>query len=1073
MDDRDLDRSTLEDPILSLTAGNEAPYSDVLAYFAAKRQILRTAKSKIPPVENELLLQACNKLYHTGRKLFSEAHYDLLAKYSAFSADIIVAMRPAVIKNLFGNYRESDEIVAQRLFILAMLHKHGVITNKNGKISDPQDWIRYLNKIDAAKLDQYERVFVQLEFIAPQDPEFFAQIKAHNDLDSLAESDIPAVLAFQKSYELPNTFTEDTQIKGFTLISEYICKKTRYPKEWKTAIQTAWDMPSVEASFELYKLYSERKHWLNRYANLPLIRSFLNYFYNKPIFTVFAAEPLTQACSLLQAAGELNIEHFKLIADMAETGLAYCQLLDSKELLTGENLEKIKDIPESILRNICHANKTRGLTVTTLNVLLRLGQQQIDATAWMEYKPNWLLLAKLSNKSLITLGSLALSEKIFLNIKRLHENKFTEIFEILTPDQQELVLNDDLEDELVFKNLKQIQDLNFLEVFQLLSPEHQNVLLIDEGVSNKILNLLSHLHRLGILNSSNVQAVFAAQQQLLDDNQLYNTLTNLEKTSVKKDQKKFNHFMQIGDRTPASTRSVERSTDILPVLTTNTLLDEELTKHVSQTLHNIGITMHAEELGAYSPAVLNAFYATLPIFQEDNLLSQDTVKNLLRIFSTAPDPKVRCQCIILLSQCGLLNPTKLTTFISKLELAYQDNPNLFNEVYAEAWVQTETNSKWLEQRFGTNAEDLEDVSMGISAETLTQRFLLSNEENSAFLALDDTKYQIARHGRPAVLQQVIKLLDKSNLRIANILEDLLQINEQQIQKVYYWLSILDRSGLLHPANVKQLLNHQQTVVGDIQHLKTIVMTLKEQSEILMHTIFTQKMLDQLLNPDTPALSKQRILDYLQTAVQNPSTTAKFVYIVSDAADVAGEKAVVVQDQLRRTAGEVAAAASDMTQKASAYAYSKLKMFSNTAWLATNKPATVDPLPTHMLIARQSPDFPNSYYQSHEDHLQQDLTTLQSGGLLNEENVEWLMQQPRQENLGRCLRLLATVNLLQDGEDWQQKVTELSNCDRKELDQIETKCQRVLQSNASSQVKENTMQFWIVSMLQNAGNSPKQ
>lgn len=83
---------------------------------------------------------------------------------------------------------------------------------------------------------------------------------------------------------------------------------------------------------------------------------------------------------------------------------------------------------------------------------------------------------------------------------------------------------------------------------------------------------------------------------------------------------------------------------------------------------------------------------------------------------------------------------------------------------------------------------------------MLQRYLIENEENSAYLALDDVKYRIADHARSAILQQAIKLFDKSKLNIESIFDELLQTNEEQIQKIHAYLFMLDKSALLDAKN---------------------------------------------------------------------------------------------------------------------------------------------------------------------------------------------------------------------------------------------------------------------------------
>lgn len=1017
MDDR-VDLQNNDEPILEPSNGNEASYSDLVAYFAAKRQILKGKKLSL---ENTSFLQACSKVYNVGPKLFSEANYELLKQYSNFTEEIVIDLRPATLKAVFGNFTDPDDVVQNRIFILSVLYKNGVIENNLGKIRD-QGWIKFLNSIDKIKLDEYARVFAQIDEVAIDNINFFSRVKAHNDLDTLAK-DLQSSLALNKAYGLKDTLTQDTQIKGFTLINEHVCKRTRFfPGPWKIAMRAAWEMPSSEASFELYRLYSERQIWLAGYIKFPVIHKFLSYFYSKPIFSTFDEEPLTQACKLLQSVGELDIDNYKVIEDMPETGLAFCSLLNSKGILKTEYLQKINGISESTLQHICEANEKQLITLPTLNLLIKLGKKGIDGTTWMIYKPNWLIISKLSDHSLKTLGSIELNEQIFEQIKNLYELNFMPIFDRLNESQQ--------------KNM--LTNVNY----------------------EKISTLLLHLEKIGLFTPENVQSIFDNQVRLIKDNKMVQSILNLEKNYVKRDQKRFDRIIQPTDKLSApKPRTPSQSQPAVSSLKTvlSTLPDEQIARHVSEKLKKIGIVISEEELGAYSPAVLQAFHAAFPLFTEDNLLTQKNIQYMLRLFSAAPDPQTRCRCIIILSQCGLLIPEKLYNNINKLEYVMQQNPPLFREIYAEAWVQTETNSKWLEQTISAGLQET-DLSLN-TEETLIQRFLIENEENAAYLALDDTKEIIAAHAQPPLVQQTIKLLDKSKLSIKTVLERLLQTNAEQIQKVHAWLFILDKAELLDASNASQILKLGRHLPGNLDYLKNIVMALKAQPEFKLNTYLKQNTLDQLLKEDTNPQTKQKILDYIQLVIQNPSTAVKLAYVVADVAEVAGEKAVVVQDQLKRGAGVLATAATNMSQQV----YGKIKMFTSKT-----KPTVAELLP----IATQNRHFNRSYYQTHLEQLNQDLSALLSQDLQSEPNVDWLVRQPNQEVVGRCLRLLANANMLKDEDQWQNKVGALAAHDARELTKLESRCQRVLSSAEPKDVKEKTIQMWLEPVLLSLGHSPK-
>ena len=1030
MDEKHLSNESLID----LSQSNEASYEDLLAYFSAKRKIyLGKPKGKNLPLENTLFLQACSKLYNTGPKLFSESNYELLKQHPKFAEEIVVAFRPAVLKAVFGNYIAPKSVVENIVFILSVLHKNGIIENHAGKIKD-QDWIKFLNALDPEKLDQYAHIFAHIDTMSIADPGFFARVKAHNDLGALQTS-----LLLHKAYNdkgslSKDALSEDTQIKGFTLINEYVCKRTRFfPKPWKKAMRIAWEEPSLDASFELYKLYAEQQIWLDNYINFPIIYSFLSYFYSKPIFQSFDEEPLTKVCRLLQSVGELNMSNFNVIADMPQTALSYCELLNSKGVLNTEYLQNSKNLSELTLQNICEANKKQLITTPTLKLLIRLGKIGIDGTTWMIHKPNWLIVSKLSDRSLKNLGSLELNEQIFGKLKSLYEHDFIQLFDRLSEDYQ--------------------QDL-------LTNVNHE-----------RITTLLQHLEEIGLFTPENIKSIFDNQALFIEDSTLLQSILNLEKSYVSRDQKKFDRVMQSRDRsasrsrTPSPPSSPSQPTSPAPTAILSTLPDEQIARHVSKKLKTIGIIIKEDELEAYSPAVLHAFHAVLPLFNEEDLLTQNNLKSMLRLFSAAPDPQIRCRCIIIMSQCGLLIRDKLTTNIGKLEFLNQENPARFREIYAEAWVQTETNSKWLQQTISAGIQEI-DPSLN-AEETLIQRFLIENEENSAYLALEDIKHRIASHERPPLVQQAIKLLDKSKLSIQSILDDLLHTNEEQLQKVYAWLFILDKAGLLDSNNAKQIIRHRQDLAGDIDFLKTVVTGLKARPEFKMNTALKQKNFDQLVSDETSLQTKQKILEYINLSMHNPSAAAKLAYMASDLADVAGEKAVVVQDQLKRTAGVLASAATDVGQKV----FDKIKLFSSKTALSS-KPTIPELLSFYSAVARQSSHFNGSFYQTHLQHLNQDLTALLSQELLSEPNVKWLVQQPNQESLGRGLRLLAQANMLKDDEHWQNKISILSAYDSQNLTKLESKCRRVLSSQESPAAKENTVQMWLEPLLRSEDRSNK-
>lgn len=124
------------------------------------------------------------------------------------------------------------------------------------------------------------------------------------------------------------------------------------------------------------------------------------------------------------------------------------------------------------------------------------------------------------------------------------------------------------------------------------------------------------------------------------------------------------------------------------------------------------------------------------------------------------------------------------------------------------------------------------------------------------------------------------------------------------------------------------------------------------------------------------------------------------------------------------------------------------------------------------LARQNTHFNGSFYQTHLKHLNKDLNALLSQGLLSEPNVNWLVQQPNQELMGRCLTLLAKANMLKDDDHWQNKVSILSAYDSQELTKLETKCRGVLTSQESLEVKQHTVQMWLEPIIRSDARSHK-
>lgn len=498
MHDRNTENQSFAEPLLDLPNANEASYEALSDYLSAKRKLfLSQPKGKKRPIENTQFLQACSQVYHASPRLFSEDNYGLLKRHAKLAEEIISELRPATLKALFGNAKDSHSAVENRLYILSVLHKKGILRNINGKIND-QDWLPFLNTLNSEKLDHYANVFELIEPLDIPDPIIFSQLKAHNDLEQLP-AELSNSLLLNAAYGNQNTlpsglFPEESQIKGFTLINEHICKRTRFfPKAWKIAMKNAWNDPSVDASFELYKLYSERLLWLSSFIAFPVIYRFLSYFYTRPIFQTFDQEPLTQASKVLQSHGVLTKSNFNIIADMTPLQLSFCAILASKSRLSSEYLSMIKTIPEPILQNIFQANAEMWILPNKFDVILKLAQKGIDATPWIIHRPNWVLISNLSDQNLKLLDSLELNAAVFERLNYLHTENRMPIFDYLNAEQQKEILT-----------LPQIE---------------------------KILPLLQHLKNIDLFTPENIQFIFNHQKRLIEDENLSSAFLNLEKST--------------------------------------------------------------------------------------------------------------------------------------------------------------------------------------------------------------------------------------------------------------------------------------------------------------------------------------------------------------------------------------------------------------------------------------------------------------------------------------------------------------------------------------------------------------
>lgn len=971
-----------------------------------------------------LFLQTCRKIYQIGPKLFSQNTYETLSQFSTFAEEILVHLRPSQIKALLGYYQDDQEMIYNRMYILSILHQQGILQHSNGSVSD-DGWIGFINALDAHKLDQYMRVFVKIEPITINNPKFFTQLKAHNDLDNLP-ADLQHTLSLSAVYGTPS-FPEDTQIKGFTLINEFVCKRTRtFPRTWKNAMRVAWESPSLEASFELYKLYIERQNWLNSFT-IPFAREFFSYFYQKPIFKIFDIEPLTQVCKLLQSANEFNLENFKIVALMPETAFAVCLMLQVKMRLNAQYLQEISQIPEDILKHIYEANQKKVLTVLNLDVLIRLGKLGIDGTVWMNIEPNLFIVSKLSDQTLTQLDLSKINQQTFENIKYLNEKQWIDFYEHLPQAHKHNILN--------------------------------------HAKFEKIINLLKHLETLGLCTEENIADIFAQQKLILDDKDLYQSIINIEKSYPSRDQKRLNHI--IHKKAVPSLLLNTQSKEFHPRQVSSTLSGELLSTSISQHLETMGIIMKKEELEVYDPSVLQAFSAFIRLDNEDIKLDKEKSMHILGLFYSAPDPIIRCQCLIILSQCGLLRTKHLNSRITKLEALNKTNPALFKEICSEAWLQTETSSTWLEKTLTIGITEEKEPNLNLD-ETLIQKYYIQNVENSAYLSLYDIKYRIMEHKSSHLVQQVLKLIDKSNINIESVFDQIVETNEEEIQQIHAWLFVLDKSDLLDANNVCNILKQRQNLPANDNFLTAIVMTLKNHHDIKLNNIFKQKNFDRLMSAETSVVAKQKMLEYMSIVLQNPSMSNALSFMASEAVDAAAQ-VEVVQSTLMQTADVVANTAADLTQKV----YEKIKLFPKINLFSSK--TNPDLLPYYVSIANQNQHFQNSYYQLHPEKFTEILNILRTQALLTEPNVVWLIEHPNQKMMTRSIKLLAAAHLIQPEDHWQHKIVLLASQTPNDLAKLEKKCLSIINSqHIPAKVKIQTMQNDIETYLsqQSTHNKPR-
>jgi hypothetical protein len=951
-------------------------------------------------------------------KLFSEKTVALLEQYPELVEHIIVSLRPAVLKAVLGNYKDKQDVIKHRIFILSVLQEKGILKVTDGKIED-QDWILFLTALDENKLELYARVFREIKEIKISDLDFFARVKAQHNIKALAELLTgPYPIADAKTF-LPDT----TQIKGFTLVNEYVCKRTRFfPKPWKQAIRAVWNDPSPQNSFALYKLYSERQVWLDNYRGTPIIYRFLSYFYSKPIFQTFNNELLTQLCTLLQSKNELTLdnytkltqmsepltqlctslqsesrltyENYKIVAEMPETTQAFCCLLVAKgivpvEQITQQYTDSIQDIPEPILSNIIAYNKTTLITPTALKLLIKLGKQNIDATAWMQYKPNWIILSKLSDRTLHTLSLLSLNASIFKKIEDLNNQDCIALLNTLTADQQTELLT--------------------------------------EKSDENIHKLLKHMEKIGLLSPQNFDDIFGEQEHLADDTALYESLLKIEKTNSSRAQIQFERFMS-----KFGGSSTDRASATKPpsrILSTELIDDDSIAHHVRDELRKKHIAVTEESLGRFSPAVLHAFNTVLPVLEQDELLTQQHLMKRIALFSRAPNPKIRCRCLIILSQCGLLKDDNLAKFSTRLEATYEENRKLFEKIYAEIWGQSQPNGKWLEDTLskGLKLEGCEPDHSEDYEKKFIQPFLIEHEENAVYLALDDTKHQIGQHRKASLIRRIIKLLDKSKVNIESILETLLDTDITQVIKIYIWLFILDKAGVLNFENSTNIIQQIKSLPGKIDFLKDIRTHLTKHTEAFEnHKNFIQATIQQLIQPDSESTT---FFDYMKLILENKTPAELNAFVVTN-------NLTQVVTQLAEKAKEVVAQVPNI-QKPLSPIIDQVTALTGKAYqfFSSQEDKPESSLSNHVQIAMQHRNFKDSYYERFPNNLVDALKLLDEYDLLSTATTNWLMEQKDKKRIFDALTYLKRAQLLAKDKPWQENALKLSQKTTKEFEKM--------------------------------------
>ena len=1013
---------------------------------------------------------ACYKLYQSSKKLLSEANYNLLLKYQEFAETIVINLRPNVIKDIFGFHQnDSEEVIAQRIFILNILTQSGIIKNNNGVIED-QDWIKFLTVISYDKLAQYYQVFalINRSDCPISDPKWFAGLKSHNDLSDQTLKAIESSFGIFLSYGTPLTWSQGSQIIGFTLVNEYVCKRARFfPGPWKEAMKAVWSDPGkIDNSFQLYKLYSERFLWLDSYKSRPIIYNFLKFFYGRTIFQTFNAEPLTQVCNLLQAQNRLNRKNFEYVASMSATQLEFCQLFNQRGVFDENNLSRIADIPEEILKNI--GEHKDAVTLLRLPILIRLGQNRIDPTCWIENVTNWVAIDKLNDDTMNNLRSLSLNADIFAKIQYFYKENFIDRFNQLNPELQEHLLTSNNHVSMI-DILNQFDQEFFKKVFNQL-PIIQQMDLLKSGNHQVLEPLLRRQYTQQHGITMNYNLIFQHQQLLSENESLRDSVFNIDLPSPERYRKRLNGYLHQYPTNVSEPDFASRALVFdLPLPENRDYqqltgeIDKDLKQEITEKLEKLGITGVNEVLDAYSTQVLMGFHALYPLFVENQLLrNKESFQTSLELFTQAENPEIRNGCIILLAQYGLLNQKTLKTSIELLEKAALKDPQFYKKTYDDAFTKNDLNAKSL-------TDEIAKINFKVNnskvcpANSAANGAYLANE-NGAYLALEDNKWLLHSHPCSEKISEAFRLLDKNKIRIECFFAEFIaEENIKKMEKMMAWLFVLDRAGLCQPDSIRLILQHPLQFEQFNGFPMDIMEVLQLKQQDYLKKVLDPTLFAQLLKAEVSIDEKKTIIKFIKKQISNPSATEKFVFNATAAAAAIGNAAKSAGKAISETTSNtvMAAAAASTKSVSTAISHAKTPGILASALSSVSLPARFfrDSTDYKPLINKYS----DSYFAKNFDQFSLAISALKSQDAGSEENAITLLQQgDNQELAGRCIRLLAAGNLIKNNPGWRNSMFLLMTTPN--FSELEQKCQKILHSDSSEDDKVSTINFWLTASL---------